>query len=564
MTEQLERIGTGNLEHCNEWHIYGPPGTGKTDNTMRQTRRAAERFGRDKILVTSFSKAAAAEVAGRDNPLPPNAIGTLHSHCYHALGRPRIAEAHVKEWNAKYSGLQITPHRSGGKLDGDEGGEAVKGAEGDYWLGELNKARGKRRPKELWPSNLRRFSELWEDYKTSNELLDFTDLIERACHDVKIAPGDPSVIIADEGQDFNALEIWLLSSWGKYAEYFIVALDDDQTIFSHCGASPEALIDRVIPAEHRIILKQSHRVPRAVHAAALRCIEQVSHRIAKEYLPRMDEDGRTVEGLVERLATGHWKSPEHIVLDHAMRQVDDGKTVMFLTSCSYMLAPTLKALREAAIPFENKYRRSNGAWNPIRRDTAGAAANRVLSLLVPHPISGEFRRPWQNAEVAQWAEWLNSKGTMRRGAKKLLESLPIDGIATEESLLELFEPEALDSLFTALEGPHEEMVRWWRERLAPSFAQRAEYVAAIAERRGPEVLAGEPPITVGTIHSVKGAQADVVYLFPDLSPEGWREYERYGPPRDSVLRTIYVGMTRAREALYVCPQASPMAVGIEL
>jgi superfamily I DNA/RNA helicase len=69
-------------------------------------------------------------------------------------------------------------------------------------------------------------------------------------------------------------------------------------------------------------------------------------------------------------------------------------------------------------------------------------------------------------------------------------------------------------------------------------------------------------VVVGTIHSVKGGQADVVYLFPDLSPAGDAQYRRPGPTRDPVIRTFYVGATRARETLYICSAESAMAVRI--
>jgi superfamily I DNA/RNA helicase len=72
-------------------------------------------------------------------------------------------------------------------------------------------------------------------------------------------------------------------------------------------------------------------------------------------------------------------------------------------------------------------------------------------------------------------------------------------------------------------------------------------------------LLERPQVIVGTIHSVKGGEADVVILFPDLSQAGDAAYQRYGPPRDAVIRTFYVGMTRAREALYLADRTSTMA-----
>ena len=67
--EALGAIGERDHSVTGEYRIFGPPGTGKTTNLTRQIRRAVDRFGKDSVLVTSFSRAAAAELAGRDLPL---------------------------------------------------------------------------------------------------------------------------------------------------------------------------------------------------------------------------------------------------------------------------------------------------------------------------------------------------------------------------------------------------------------------------------------------------------------------------------------------------------------
>jgi len=89
---------------------------------------------------------------------------------------------------------------------------------------------------------------------------------------------------------------------------------------------------------------------------------------------------------------------------------------------------------------------------------------------------------------------------------------------------------------------------------------KIQFPLAVAHARGPSALEEPPRVTVGTIHSVKGGEADVVFLFPDLSPAGDTAYLRHGPPRDSVIRLFYVGMTRARHTLYVCQRESSMAI----
>src|SRR4051812_2212536 len=92
-TGSLEENGRRDHGVTTEYRIFGPPGAGKTTNLTRQIHRAVERFGPDSVLVTSFSRTAAAELAGRDLPIAPDRVGTLHSHCWHALGGPEVAES---------------------------------------------------------------------------------------------------------------------------------------------------------------------------------------------------------------------------------------------------------------------------------------------------------------------------------------------------------------------------------------------------------------------------------------------------------------------------------------
>ena len=106
-------------EGTREFRISGAPGTGKTTNIARQVRRAVARYGAESVLVTSFSHTAAAELAGRDLPIPSERIGTLHSHCYRVLGAPKIAESCVDEWNRQNPRLALTPVRKHTRLSGE-------------------------------------------------------------------------------------------------------------------------------------------------------------------------------------------------------------------------------------------------------------------------------------------------------------------------------------------------------------------------------------------------------------------------------------------------------------
>jgi len=553
--EPQAMIDARTAEH--EYRIFGPPGTGKTTYLSRQIHRAVERFGPDSVLVTSFSRTAAEELASRDLPISSQRIGTLHSHCWRALGGPPIAEAHVQDWNRSNPQLHITAAKQQQVIDGETSGEdaPVQFGDGDRWLQELNRCRGMMLPEAAWPAAVREFARKWREYKIAHGLLDFTDLIETALNEIPFAPGQPSVIFADEAQDLNRMQLALVRKWGQHTQYFIVAADDDQAIMAFTGATPDAVLDPDIPDDHKIILKQSYRVPRSVHALAQRLIRQVSRRQAKDYLPR-PADGEC------QYLSGTYQSPDYLILKTVLAHLDKGRTVMLLASCSYMLEPLIAVLRKNGIPFHNPFRRTNGAWNPIRRIRSTTAANRVLALLAAHPVMGGAARPWTFADLALWTDWLAAQGVLKTGAKTRIASANPDAIVSIASLDELFESRALESLLDAFEGDHRRLLEWWQQRLTASMQARAQFPVAVARERGPAALAEAPKVIIGTIHSVKGGEADAVFLFPDLSQAGDAAYQRFGRSRDAVIRMFYVGVTRARETLYVCEPQSAAAVRI--
>ena len=116
-------------------------------------------------------------------------------------------------------------------------------------------------------------------------------------------------------------------------------------------------------------------MPRAVHRLAESLIHQVTRRQEKEYLPRPED------GAVDRFSRDGYLRTEYEILKTAIEHIEQGKTVMFLASCAYMLRPLITMLRKHGIPFHNPYRRSNGFWNPLRIGKRASTPGRILSLL---------------------------------------------------------------------------------------------------------------------------------------------------------------------------------------
>lgn len=76
----------------------------------------------------------------------------------------------------------------------------------------------------------------------------------------------------------------------------------------------------------------------------------------------------------------------------------------------------------------------------------------------------------------------------------------------------------------------DDFLRWWLDRLLPRKRKQADYPTRVALRRGLNALTDTPQIIVGTGHSVKGGEADIVFMFPDLLHDDGHEPGGRCPP----------------------------------
>ena len=163
-------------------------------------------------MVTSFTKAAASELVARDLSVPPNMVGTLHSHCYRALGCPVIAETKVKEFNEENPGLSLSG-KSASDLDVAIDEDVAGGPNyGDKLMSRLQYYRNNLIPRDEWNPDVADFARVWEDFKHQTDTKDFTDLIEQS---MAKPPGDAAVGFVDEAQDLTPLQFQLIRKWGQ-------------------------------------------------------------------------------------------------------------------------------------------------------------------------------------------------------------------------------------------------------------------------------------------------------------------------------------------------------------
>lgn len=481
-------------------------------------------------MVASFTRAAVAELLTRNLPIEKDHIGTLHSLAYRTLDHPEICETakHLKEFSQGNPWCALaTPSREGI----DDGYAGGTGSEGEKLLREYSRLRALMRPRESWPPAVLRFAHAWEGYKSETGTLDFTDLIERAYLDVEHAPGMPEVGFIDEAQDLSILEASLARKWARSMETVVFCFDDDQTIYRFKGSDPASFVQAGLPAENVRILKQSYRVPRAVQRVAEHLISFIpaSLRYQKEYLPREEEGAVEYSNLSIR-------TPEQVI-EVALRHVEAYKSVILLTTCGYMLSPFLAALRGSGIPFSNPYRRRRRDWNPLHRvKNQKSAAERVAAF-----AAGLSREPraWTLEELELWLPL--TKGVARRDWKKRTVEWNREALQPVRCLLEVMEMADI----VAAQGRG---IPWLEERFGAQWQGSGAYAAAVG-KRDTLGLHEEPLFHIGTIHSVKGGEGDVIILAPDLSPQGQMEWLGRPESRHNIIRQMYVGMTRARERL---------------
>lgn len=530
------------------YRIIGPPGTGKTRFISNQVEKWVGQglYRPDDFILSSHSRTAAAVLQGRV-AVPEDHVATLHALGYRALGKPPIAETAplVDEWNSSaLSHWRIGPVKS----DINEGHLETSTTDSIFEDYVLWRNLGSPVPHVLG-QKVEAFAREWAAFKHEHGAVDFADMIDLPVQERLPCPSSPRVLIMDEAQDAVPSQWRLMRYWAESCERFVVAGDPAQTIYSWAGARPDELM-AAEEADFHKTLSYSYRLPAAVHKFAEHWLKQHSINLTKgrEYKPR------DAEGSVRRMQVSLYEDlMGNLIKDIAANLEHPERTVMVLASCAYMLTWFTARLKREGIPFHNPYRRQAKAWNPLGSAPEGntGTIERLLAFLRPDRDTwGKAQRPWNLSDARLWLAALRSN-VFTGPKKKLLEELKDDAMLTDQILTALT-PENRDSAAT--------LQPWW---LAGNATNRYEplmrYGAAIHGHSGGAALRDRPRLTVGTIHSVKGGEADVVYVSPSLSYQGHQQ-QFFRSGHDALIRLFYVAFTRAREELVLLDPASQLCV----
>ncbi len=528
--------------------VRGPPGTGKTSRLKQLVEEAEAEFGSENVYVCSFTRAAANEIAGRGLPLKSENVGTLHSFCYRALERPEIAETRVKEWNEDHPGnWALTPLRV---TAAEAEVEHHTRTEADKLLSQYQRLRNARIPRTGWPPQVTWFAERWEQFKRQIGAIDFTDMIEMCLGEERDLLPDADAVFVDEAQDLTPLELDLLNQVCRRTSRLVVAGDPYQSIYQFRGVRASLDLLPGVQVSQSEVLRHSYRLGEHIRLYGDRVLGRFG---MKPDLYVAASQG----GLTRRVPMATWRHV-HDLLDHVMAQTAAGSSVMLLATCSYMLWPLVAEMRRRLIPYHNPYRPEQPQWNPLRAGYGGEVTKAILVLDTLSKISQGERLPLTAEDLWHLTKTLSVNGVFPRGQKRQIEQMA-QRAPEKEISLSMFSGWVEPGAFQAMSAGS---LEWYEEHVLPSLKYHADYILGLARAKGIDVLRSEPLVIVGTLHSVKGDQADVVCLFPDLSPAGMDEYMGYPQQREGIGRLFYVGVTRARKAVYLCSELGRYAVDL--
>jgi len=351
----------------------------------------------------------------------------------------------------------------------------------------------------------------YENWKQSNGLLDFTDMIERALFGAIERPPWKYVFV-DEAQDLSSAQwrlVEVLFFNGPNAVF--LAGDDNQAIMNFQMAKASDFLSYRSVAT-RIMLRKTHRFGRSISDLGDRIVSRLSEREARDMIPA------DISSVVE----------EAFDFDYSLKSYPQGKKFL-LHRHKIGCAMIAKEMIARGVPFWNER-----GVNPLARTTEIGVYRAIKKMM-----SGEQVFALDAANIAKGVPSMTTRGgekirLIKHGSKKDLDLMdPNKPLSRAELQVHFTEP-----LWKSIQAGD------W----SVADVEFPGYYEAI-ERDGWDFAADRrPDAIIATIHASKGREADDVFLWDEVLPRCLSDETEH--------RVAYVGATRAKRRL--CVVRSPI------
>jgi DNA helicase-2/ATP-dependent DNA helicase PcrA len=516
--------------------VLAGAGTGKTRAVAHRIAYAAATgvVRPDRVLAVTFTTRAAGELRGRlrqlgEHVVPGAGLAQVQARTFHAAalrqlthfwpttvgGRPPAV------LESKLSLLSEAARRARVKLEAAE----LRDAAAEIEWAKVTQVRPADYPIALEkaersaPLPAARFAALYaayEELRTERHLVDFESVLELTA---AILAGHPAAaaevrdryryFVVDEYQDVNPLQQLLLDQWAGDRDDVCVVGDPRQTIYSFAGATPSYLTRFSLryPDATVVRLVRNYRSSPQVVALANRVFGQADRLIAQ----REPGDAPKLTEYSDEPAEAADVARRAAALIVAGRQPGQ---LAILVRTNAMTVRFEEALAEAGVPFQLR-----GAERFFDRPEVKQA---VGLITVAARSAAPDESPSEQIRPVLMGLGLTKDPPAGRGkARERWESL--DALA-----------QLAHDFFAAHPG-------------APLTELSAELQTRSALGHVPSATG----VTLASLHSAKGLEWDVVFM-PCLTDGALPiVYAQTPQALEEERRLLYVGLTRARELLYL-------------
>ena len=161
----------------------------------------------------------------------------------------------------------------------------------------------------------------YEDWKASTNRIDFQDMIDDYLK--KPTELNLQVSIIDEAQDLNAQQWSVVEKTFCKSKRQYIAGDDDQSIYAWSGCRVDKMLE--YPADEKIILHNSYRCPKKVHAASHMILKRIKERQEKQWDPTGKVGAFRMYGDVAHLPFDKFKGESWFILARSNFMLDEAR-----------------------------------------------------------------------------------------------------------------------------------------------------------------------------------------------------------------------------------------------
>jgi len=526
-----------------DFRVYGVPGAGKTTAAINWTLNCVDQCDVDplRVIFCSFTRTACFEASSRlaqayqdrginiyDYELEEGNVRTLHSLALRSLNLDRNdwnadakLHAFAKEYDYQIGHSKVVMDTT----DVDQMAETSASDRPYLDIYAWGRNRLLRDPQAAWRAfqrydswstsrlDVRRYLKLVKDYqkwKTDNELLDYTDLLEMVAEH-----GQPikfssriGMGVVDEAQDLSRLQWEVADRLLGECQIRATFGDDDQAIYTFQGSDPVLFNSR--PATDIQFLNQSYRLPRLIAERAMRIIRRSRTREDKEIIPR-SEDGEVFKA-------------------NSIQQIDFSLETMLLCRNWAHIPELADALEEMGVVYAIKGGYYSTPWDNHR-------PYRAAKAMITLSAGGEIVADDVEALIAMSStEKGDTPGLWVHGAKARVNAL------LKNQQVRPVNWQGLAGLGVTTSGLQGLMRRDFSVLSGIKSRNVDAYQTAL--RNG--TFGTEPHVILGTIHSVKGGEADQVVCLEACTAAPANNLVQPNR-RDEEYRVAYVGITRAKQ-----------------